>query len=458
MVGVGGAFGAARGRAARGAAAAPVPPETLALAVRVLAAARRAFASERPAIALADGASMDEFELRERLGRRSHPIHGNRYYGGNAGVVHARHRRTGVDVAVKLMFALANEGERDDVPMDVLHEHYGGEFQLLLLGGRVHALARDGMPEATSSAHVACVLSVFATRFTVELRNKVGQDPAFAASHTLAVVFPLMDMSLAAELSERRERGVRYDIHEWAHRALQIAKGLSHVRALRIVHRDIKKDNILLRTRHGGADDVLCLVSDFGECINCELVGIEDCVTGPGVEKGGAPGYRSPEVSRANNNMLVRDARIDYGKQDAWGLGYLLWELLSEDRPFPGGDPRHFTDGTYSPPVDADPRSLSTHVALRIVRELLRVSPAQRCSLSGAVERLEVLLFVVPMMANGVDGAISALRDRLADVAGRATRGAHVTVADMLLADFFATGRASAAAVTDVLLGVQFPF
>ena len=97
-------------------------------------------------------------------------------------------------------------------------------------------------------------------------------------------------------------------------------------------------------------------------------------------------------------------------------------------------------------------------MALRIVRELLRVSPAQRCSLSGAVERLEVLLFVVPMMANGVDGAISALRDRLADVAGRATRGAHVTVADMLLADFFATGRASAAAVTDVLLGVQFPF
>ena len=41
-------------------------------------ASRGHLAAARPALGIADGASIDEFEIIERVGRRSHPIAGSR--------------------------------------------------------------------------------------------------------------------------------------------------------------------------------------------------------------------------------------------------------------------------------------------------------------------------------------------------------------------------------------------
>ena len=90
----------------------------------VVAAVRRRLAAARPAFVIADGASIDEFELIERLGRRTRPVHGNRcvgggglqqlphvcvpcrrYYGANAAVFRAVHRASGTEVALKIMYA-----------------------------------------------------------------------------------------------------------------------------------------------------------------------------------------------------------------------------------------------------------------------------------------------------------------------------------------------------------------
>ena len=76
-------------------------------------------------------------------------------------------------------------------------------------------------------------------------------------------------------------------------RACQIAKGLAHVWGLHIVHRDLKPDNVLLgggitgggggvatAGRHPDGDDpdLLCLVSDFGEYLDCDVLASHEFV------------------------------------------------------------------------------------------------------------------------------------------------------------------------------------
>ena len=117
--------------------------------------------------------------------------------------------------------------------------------------------------------------------------------------------------------------------------------------------------------------------------------------------------------------MPVRGATIDYDKQDAWGLGCLLWTMLSRDgnaRPFNVPSPAAATDAAFSPPSDASggvdgARRGEQRAALGVVRGLLRVAPRDRWSLDDAVAALEVLMFVVPAMdeeaiANAGGGAV----------------------------------------------------
>jgi hypothetical protein len=78
-------------------------------------------------------------------------------------------------------------------------DSYGADYELLLPGARVHAAAggdalSPGPPLA--SAHVASVLAVFTTELSPALIECIGLDAEVAATHTLAVAFPLLAGSL----------------------------------------------------------------------------------------------------------------------------------------------------------------------------------------------------------------------------------------------------------------------
>ena len=78
-----------------------------------------------------------------------------------------------------------------------LRDSYGADNELLLPGARVHAAAGgdDALPPL-ASAHVASVLAVFTTELSHALIGCIGLDAEVAATHTLAVVFPLLAGSL----------------------------------------------------------------------------------------------------------------------------------------------------------------------------------------------------------------------------------------------------------------------
>mmetsp|Transcript_117482 Transcript_117482/g.184760 ORF Transcript_117482/g.184760 Transcript_117482/m.184760 type:complete len:391 (-) Transcript_117482:390-1562(-) len=94
-----------------------------------------------------------------------------------------------------------------------------------------------------------------------------------------------------------------------------ILRGLAHIHARQIAHRDIKTENILLdgRRRH-----TIARIADFGLAtwLSDEVQMSQRC---------GSPGYVAPEV------CLGRQ----YGsKVDIFGVGVMLYFVLSKDMPF----------------------------------------------------------------------------------------------------------------------------
>lgn len=76
----------------------------------------------------------------------------------------------------------------------------------------------------------------------------------------------------------------------------QIASGIRHLHKLKIVHRDIKPQNILVSTSRQGGKGVRMLISDFGLCkkLDMDESSFQQTVN----HAAGSFGYRAPEVLR----------------------------------------------------------------------------------------------------------------------------------------------------------------
>lgn len=121
--------------------------------------------------------------------------------------------------------------------------------------------------------------------------------------------------------------GQALDLHDTLEIVIQIASALEAAHASRIVHRDIKPDNVMLR------EDSLVKVLDFGlaKLTEQQTSGTEE-PTRPHVKTRtgtilGTPSYMSPEQTRGKS--------VDE-RSDIWSLGVVLYEMLTKRRPFDG--------------------------------------------------------------------------------------------------------------------------
>ena len=131
--------------------------------------------------------------------------------------------------------------------------------------------------------------------------------------------FIVMELVEGETLRDRLKREKRLELKEALNIAAQICEGLSHAHANRIIHRDIKPQNILI-TKQGHVK-----VADFG--IARALGGVS--TTSTGVVVGSAP-YLSPE--QAKNGVVS-------ARSDLYSLGVVLYEMLSGSPPFAGESP-----------------------------------------------------------------------------------------------------------------------
>ena len=117
--------------------------------------------------------------------------------------------------------------------------------------------------------------------------------------------------SLAAMI--KRER---FSLSDAAVIIERLASALDHAHSKGIIHRDIKPDNVLF---DAGNHPYL---SDFGVAKFAETA-----VSATGREVMGTPAYISPEQARGEN--------VDH-RADIYGLGAILYEMLTGKRPYPG--------------------------------------------------------------------------------------------------------------------------
>ncbi|XP_029283277.1 serine/threonine-protein kinase Nek5, partial [Cottoperca gobio] len=162
------------------------------------------------------------------------------------------------------------------------------------------------------------------------------------------------------------QRGVFFTEQQVVDWFLQICLGLKHIHDRKILHRDIKAQNIFLTS--GGMKAKL---GDFGiaRMLNNTMELAKTCV--------GTPYYLSPEIceSRPYNN-----------KTDIWSLGCVLYELCTLRHPFEGSGLRQLVSkicrGRYNPVS-----SRYSYDLRLLVIQLFKVNPLDRPSVSSVLRR-----------------------------------------------------------------------
>uniref|UniRef100_A0A673CTR3 non-specific serine/threonine protein kinase n=1 Tax=Sphaeramia orbicularis TaxID=375764 RepID=A0A673CTR3_9TELE len=162
------------------------------------------------------------------------------------------------------------------------------------------------------------------------------------------------------------QRGVPFTEEQVMDWFVQICLGLKHIHDKKVLHRDIKSQNIFLTS--GGMKAKL---GDFGiaRMLNNTMELARTCV--------GTPYYLSPEIceNRPYNN-----------KTDIWSLGCVLYELCTLRHPFEGSSLRQLVSkicrGRYSPVP-----SRCSYDLRQLITQLFKVNPRDRPSVSSVLRR-----------------------------------------------------------------------
>jgi len=132
----------------------------------------------------------------------------------------------------------------------------------------------------------------------------------------------VMEYLAGESLRALADRLQRLPLSRAADLAVQACRGVGAAHKAGIVHRDLNPQNLFVCRREDGTD--LVKVLDFGVA---KLEAIESAETRTGTILG-TPAYLSPEQARGERT-------VDH-RTDIYGLGAVLYELLSGKKPHPG--------------------------------------------------------------------------------------------------------------------------
>ncbi|MCE9573856.1 MAG: serine/threonine protein kinase [Deltaproteobacteria bacterium] len=191
----------------------------------------------------------------------------------------------------------------------------------------------------------------------------------------------------------------------------QILAGLAHAHAHGIVHRDIKPENVLV------------WADELGEHAQITDFGVAKLVDGPGISQDvaiGTPSYMSPEQTLGEP--------VDE-RADVYGAGVLLFELLTEHKPFRAARPFETMRLHREAPVPtfdelAPERSVPPEIEGVVRRALAK---AREDRYASAIEFAAALERAAAAAQESSDGDLGALL--VAAGARRRWRGAVIAIA-----------------------------
>jgi phosphorylase kinase gamma subunit len=156
----------------------------------------------------------------------------------------------------------------------------------------------------------------------VSLLKLLSGHPSIIAIHdffaTPTYHFAVFEMAPRGELFDLLNRSVTLSEKKTRSYMRQLFDGVSYMHEKRIVHRDLKLENILC------IDEQRIVISDFGFAKQLELGQyLRDLF--------GTPGYLAPETLKC---QMYEDAKGYSFEVDNWALGVIMYTLLAGYAPF----------------------------------------------------------------------------------------------------------------------------
>ncbi|KAM8938749.1 serine/threonine-protein kinase 33 [Pelodytes ibericus] len=182
-------------------------------------------------------------------------------------------------------------------------------------------------------------------------------------------VYLVMELCENGELREILQRKQRFSETETKHVIHSLASAIGYLHKKDIVHRDLKLENILVKSDRTEGEEMLLdiKVTDFGLAVQKGGVGSENMLQATC----GTPSYMAPEIINAH----------DYSQQcDIWSAGVIMYMLFCGNFPFMANSEDrlfevikkgvlNFSDEVWQTVSDA---------AKDVLQRLLKVDPAYR--------------------------------------------------------------------------------
>ena len=172
------------------------------------------------------------------------------------------------------------------------------------------------------------------------------------------------------DLNKKIERKIPFKedlILDWF---IQICLALNHVHSKRIIHRDIKAQNIFLK-KNG-----IVKLGDFGisKSLTCSFELARTVI--------GTPYYLSPEI--------VKNSPYSF-KTDVWSLGVLLYQMCALKMPFDADSLPNLSKKILKAEYKEIPNNYSDNLK-NLIRSLLQVEPKNRPTVK---EILSKIFFII---------------------------------------------------------------
>jgi serine/threonine protein kinase len=196
--------------------------------------------------------------------------------------------------------------------------------------------------------------------------------PNIAGARTLEVdgatgdYYLVMDLARGMSLKRWMKRNPRSATEGKLAVLRQVAAALDYAHAQKVIHRDVKPENVMVDDEGG------VKVLDFG--LAAQIRSSQSRTSNTVTSKGGTPGYKSPE------QWLGRPQRA---AADVYSFGVLAYWMLSGHLPFDGDDLAVLGHAVLTAPVEPIP-DLPAHVNAALAKALAK-EPNERFASCGAV-------------------------------------------------------------------------
>ena len=278
----------------------------------------------------------------------------------------AHPRRPHVYFGDYLLLQTLGEGEFGKVKLGV-HRHFGEETAIKLIKREMVAAAEEHQADGSKMSKVEREISVLRL---LRHPNIVHLYEVIESERYIGIVLEygaggeLFDYILAQKCLQEREACRLF---------AQLVSGVSYLHRKKIIHRDLKLENLLL-DRHRNV-----IITDFGFANNFSARSNDLMATSCG-----SPCYAAPE-------LVVQDGMYVGAAVDVWSCGVILYAMLAGYLPFdddpanPDGDNINMlykyimaTPLSFPDYITAEPRSL--------LQRMLVPDPAKRATLDEVMD------------------------------------------------------------------------